>query len=95
MLCLVDPDSFVARYNAERYLSGTLRSFDVDILYRSGPAGVDSALNVYAQANDQVLQAELKDYLLAQQQQAAHSLGQPGDSLEKARARQKTTEKFL
>ncbi|HCF71211.1 MAG TPA: hypothetical protein DER33_06450, partial [Syntrophomonas sp.] len=33
-LCLFDPDSFVARYNAERYLSGTLASFDVEILYR-------------------------------------------------------------
>ncbi|PKM77179.1 MAG: hypothetical protein CVU90_08485 [Firmicutes bacterium HGW-Firmicutes-15] len=94
-LCLLDPDSLVARYNAERYLSGTLSSFDVKILYRSGSAGVDSALKVYAQANDQVLQAELKDYLLAQQQQTAHSLGQPGDSLQKARARQKITDKFL
>ncbi|HBQ85310.1 MAG TPA: DUF4173 domain-containing protein, partial [Syntrophomonas sp.] len=27
-LCLFDPDSFVAHYNAERYLSGTLASFD-------------------------------------------------------------------
>ena len=89
MFCLLDPDSFVARYNAERYLSGTLRSFDVEILYRSGPAGVDSALKAYTQTNDQVLQAELKDYLLAQQQEAAQSIGQPGDCLQRARARQK------
>ncbi|KJS80715.1 MAG: hypothetical protein JM58_18395 [Peptococcaceae bacterium BICA1-8] len=91
-LCLLDSDSLVARYNADRYLSGTLSSFDVAILYRSGPAGVDPALEVYAQTNDQVLQAELKDYLLVQQQQTAQSLGQPEDNLQKARARQKTAE---
>ncbi|HEX3011011.1 MAG TPA: DUF4173 domain-containing protein [Syntrophomonadaceae bacterium] len=89
MFCLLDPDGFVTRYNADRYLAGTLRSFDAKILYRSGPAGVDSALKVYAQTDDQVLQTELKDYLLAQQQEAAHSIGQPEDCLQKARARQK------
>lgn len=95
MFCLLDPDSFVARYNAERYLSGTLRSFDVEILYRSGPAGVDSALKAYTQTNDQVLQTELKDYLLAQQQEAAQSIGQPGDCLQRARARQNIKQCFL
>ncbi|GBF34864.1 hypothetical protein DCCM_3984 [Desulfocucumis palustris] len=92
-LCLLNPDGFVARYNAERYLSGTLGGFDVEILYRSGPAGVDSALKVYAQTDDQFLQAELKEYLLVQQQ-AAQSLGQPEDNLQKARARQKITQYF-
>ena len=56
MLCIVNPDSLVARYNADRYLSGTLENFDVEILYRSGPAGVDSALLVYEQTNDPALQ---------------------------------------
>lgn len=87
-LCLLDPDSLVARYNAERYLSGTLSRFDVEILYRSGPAGVDSALKVYSQTKDQVMQAELKKYLLAQQQQANQILGQSRDNLQWARARQ-------
>ncbi|ATW25433.1 DUF4153 domain-containing protein [Candidatus Formimonas warabiya] len=91
-LCLLDPDSLVARYNAERYLSGTLNSFDVAILYRSGPAGVDPALKVYAQTGDPVLQDQLKTYLLDMQQQTAQSLGKSGDNLQKARARQKTME---
>lgn len=91
-LCLLDPDGLVARYNAERYLSGTLNSFDVAILYRSGPAGVDPALAVYGQTSDQVLRDELKTYLLTQQQQTVQSAGQPGDNLQKARARQKTAE---
>lgn len=91
-LCLLDPDSLVTRYNAERYISGTLNNFDVAILYRSGPAGVDPALKVYAQTNDQVLQGDLKSYLLTQQQQTAQFSGKSGDNLQKARARQKTTE---
>ena len=33
LLCLSNPDSLVTRYNAERYLAGTLESFDVGILY--------------------------------------------------------------
>ncbi|MEA1959804.1 MAG: DUF4153 domain-containing protein [Bacillota bacterium] len=75
LLCLSNPDSFVANYNAERYLSGTLRTFDVEILYRSGPAGVDPALIVYEQTNDPVLQNEIKSYLLDQQQVTAQSSG--------------------
>jgi len=95
MLCvlsLLNPDGLVARYNADRYLSGTLRSFDVEILYRGGPAGVDPALEVYTQTDDQVLQEQLKAYLLTQQQQAVNYSGQPWDNLENLRARQKTTE---
>ncbi|HWP98785.1 MAG TPA: DUF4173 domain-containing protein [Syntrophomonadaceae bacterium] len=94
-LCLFDPDSFVARYNAERYLSGTLSNFDVAILYRSGPAGVDSALKVYAQTHDQVLHAELDNYLYTQKQEAWTFSGQHRDNLQKAHARQKITEYFL
>lgn len=94
LLCQFDPDSFVTRYNAERYLAGTLNSFDVDILNRSGPAGVDSALMVYEQSNDPVLQAQLKSYLLAQQQQAQDFIGVPGDNLQRAHVRQKIAEQF-
>jgi hypothetical protein len=93
--CLMNPDGFVARYNAERYLAGTLKNFDVDILYRSGTAGVDSALKVYTQSKDQVLQADLKNYLLIQRQQVINSLGKPADSLEKAYARRKITESYF
>ncbi len=94
-LCLINTDSFVAQYNAGRYLSGTLRSFDVEVLYRSGPAGVDSALEVYSQTNDQVLKTQIKEYLIIQQQQAAQFSGKPGDNLQKSLARQKITENFL
>ncbi len=92
--CLLDPDSFVAHYNAERYLAGTLNHFDVEILYRSGPAGIDPALNVYSQTNDQELQAELKKYLQAQQQQGSLFIGQSEDNLQWLRARQKIAPYF-
>ena len=94
MLCLVNPDRLVPRYNADRYLSGTLNNFDVEILYRSGPAGVAPALMVYERTNDQALQADLEVYLLAQKQQADKLAGKPGDSLERAQARDKIAEHF-
>jgi len=64
----------------------------VEILYRSGPAGVDSALKVYEQTNDPALQFKLKEYLLAEQQQADEVAGEPGDSLERAHARYRISE---
>lgn len=93
MLCalsLADPDGFVARYNADRYLSGTLQNFDAAILYRSGPAGVEPALKVYEKTGDPVLKDELKAYLFTQRELAIQSLGKSGDNLQKAQARQKT-----
>lgn len=93
-LCLADPDAYVARYNADRYLTGTLNSFDVEILDRSGPAGVDAALKVYSQTSDPKLQAQLQEYLAAQQQQAAAYAGQHMDNLQRAHARQKTGQHF-
>jgi hypothetical protein len=91
-LCLLNPDGFVARYNADRYLSGTLERFDVQILYQSGPAGIDPALKVYAQTVDEELKAELKAYIHDQQQESAKSLGQSRDSLQNMLVRQKTAE---
>ncbi|MEN6391427.1 MAG: DUF4173 domain-containing protein [Syntrophomonas sp.] len=93
-LCLVDPDGFVTRYNADRYLAGTLSDFDVEILRRSGPAGVDSALKVYTKTGDQALQAELKEYLLTQQQLAGKFAGQHRDNLQKTQARQNIAKYF-
>ena len=92
VLCLLNPDGIVARYNADRYLSGTLDSFDVKILYQSGPAGVNSALKVYEQTEDEELKAELKVYIFEQQRESAKLLGQPRDSLQKMLVRQKTSE---
>ncbi|HWQ76051.1 MAG TPA: DUF4173 domain-containing protein [Syntrophomonas sp.] len=94
-LCLADPDAFVVRYNADRYLAGTLTDFDVNILYRSGPAGADAALEVYAQTGDKVLQAELKKYLAVQYQEASLSAGHAKDNLQTAWARQKIKDESL
>lgn len=92
MLCLLNPDSFVARYNADRYLSETLDNFDVQILYLSGPAGIDPALKVYAKTGDEELKAELKAYIYDQQKESAKSLGKSRDSLQNLLVRQKTAE---
>lgn len=94
-LCLINPDGYVARYNSERYLSGTLSSLDVEILYRSGPAGVDPALKVLARTDDEGLQAELKQYLQTQQQRAAESYGQSRDNWQWAKARERIGERNL
>lgn len=91
-LSLLNPDGFVARYNADRFLSGTLESFDVQILYQSGPAGVGPALKVYSQTGDEELKAELKTYIYDQQQESARSLGRSQDSLQNMLVRQKTAE---
>lgn len=82
VLCLLDPDGYVARYNAERYLSGTLESFDVSILYQSGPAGVDPALKVYGNTDDSGLKQQLAEYILDQKQNAGSTLEKAGDSLQ-------------
>ncbi|HYE83172.1 MAG TPA: DUF4173 domain-containing protein [Clostridia bacterium] len=92
-LSLLNPDAFVARYNADRYLTGTLDSFDVQILYQSGPAGVDPALRVYARTVDEKLKAELKAYIFNQQQVCINSLGRSRDNIQNMLVRQKT-EKF-
>jgi hypothetical protein len=91
-LCLLNPDGFVARYNADRYLSGTLPSFDVEILYSSGSAGVGPALKVYAQTNDERLKADLKAYIYSQQQESMKPFGKAQDSLQDMLVRQKTLE---
>lgn len=89
MLCLINPDGFVARYNADRYLSGTLKSFDVQILYQSGPAGIDPALEVYARTDDGKLKDELKVYINGQRRKSENVLGLSRDSLENMLVRQK------
>ena len=88
-LCLLNPDGFVARYNADRYLSGTLESFDVQILYQSGPAGIDPAIKVYAQTGDAVLKAQLTAYIYDQRQKSTDALGKSRDSLQNMLVRQK------
>lgn len=89
-LSLINPDGLVARYNADRYLSGTLADFDVDILYQSGPAGVEPALKVYAQTTDQILKSELRTYIENQQRLSSSVSGLSRDSLQHMIIRQKT-----
>ena len=66
MLCalfLCNPDALVVRYNTGRYLTGTLQNYDVDILYRSGRAGVLPAIKVYENTSNEQLKAEIGGYL--------------------------------
>lgn len=88
-LCLLNPDGLVAGYNADRYLSGTLATFDVEILRRSGSAGVDSAMKVYGQTEDDALKEELLVYIKDQQQKSESTSGTTRDSLQNVLARQK------
>jgi hypothetical protein len=91
-LCLLNPDGFVASYNADRYLSGTLENFDVQVLYQSGPAGIDSALKVFKQTDDERLKGELKAYIYNQQQKSTEALGLSRDNLQNMHVRQKTAD---
>ena len=61
LMCLSNPDAIVVRYNTNRYLSGTLQHYDLEILRRAGSAGVLPAYEVYNATTDQ----ELKDDLQA------------------------------
>lgn len=92
ILCLLNPDSMVTQYNAGRYMGGTLPSFDTTILYRSGTAGVDAALEVYAQTDDSTLRTELREYLHHEQEKTERLRGTSRDSLQTFRARQNISE---
>jgi len=63
MLSLSNPDAIVVRYNADRYLSGSLPHFDTEILHRSGNAGVLPAIEVYQNTQDTELKNEITQYL--------------------------------
>lgn len=94
LLCLGDPDGFIANYNADRYLAGTLKSFDVEILYRSGPAGVDPAMRLYEDTDEEGLRGEIKKYLVFQQK-AVKSIEQPERCWQTSRAEHKILEYSL
>ena len=71
-LCLSNPDALVVRYNTDRYLSGTLPGYDVEILYRAGSAGVIPALEVFDATKDEALKHELTHYLSQQSDASAY-----------------------
>jgi len=83
-LSLSNPDAMVVRYNANRYISGTLSRFDVDIAHRAGLAGVLPAIEVLEHTEDWGLQSRIIRYL-----QFQYRGGSPNEqSLESLRARQ-------
>lgn len=88
-LSLFNADNFVANYNANRYLSGTLNDFDVSILYQSGPSGADAALRVYEKTDDVILKAELRTYIDNQKYESEMTSGTPRDTLQNYFIRQK------
>jgi hypothetical protein len=65
-LVLCNPDALVVRYNTQRYLSGTLPDYDVEILRRAGYAGIIPALEVYEKTEDETLKNELTQYFQTQ-----------------------------
>jgi hypothetical protein len=85
----VDPDGLATRYNARRYLNGTLESFDVNVLSRAGPAGVPVALQLYQQTDDPQLRRGLAMYLGWMRVYAAGAAGTMRDTLQHAWARRR------
>jgi hypothetical protein len=67
-LCATDVDGIVVRYNTDRYLAGTLTDYDPAILYRSGPAGVLSAIQVYNETGDENVRREIRMYLVSERE---------------------------
>ena len=78
-LCLSNPDALVVRYNTDRYISGTLPEYDIDILYRAGAAGVKSAIEVYKTTPDMKLRDSIMEYLRQQYDRMAFDPGRRGD----------------
>ena len=62
-LSLANPDAMVVRYNADRYLSGTLSNFDAEIAWRAGFAGVLPAIEVYNHTDNERLREEISRFL--------------------------------
>ncbi|NLT15258.1 MAG: DUF4173 domain-containing protein [Clostridiales bacterium] len=85
-LCLADTDSLVVRYNTDRYLSGALDQYDTDILYRSGPAGVLPALDVFNTTSDTVLKEKIGAYLADQKESVGRFKGAYRETLQMSEA---------
>jgi len=58
-MSLANPDAMVVRYNANRYIAGTLQDFDVEIVRRAGAAGVAPAMTVFRHTDNTQLRADL------------------------------------
>lgn len=89
LLCMTDTDGLVAKYNATRYLAGTLNEFDTTVLYRAGVAGIPAALLLYEKSDNRELREELSGYLAVMEQHSARPAGTMQDTLQHALARRK------
>jgi hypothetical protein len=78
-LCVINPDALVVRYNTSRYLSGTLSGYDIDLLYRSGAAGVKSAREVLIASSDPILKHDLQNYINYHQDYIGYQTDPPRD----------------
>lgn len=92
LLCVFNTDGLVAKYNANRYLAGTLNEFDTVVLYRAGVAGVPAALLLYGESDNRKLREELSGYLIFMEQNSARFAGTMQDTLQHALARRKFAE---
>ncbi|HSL93806.1 MAG TPA: DUF4173 domain-containing protein [Bacillota bacterium] len=89
VLSLTDPDAMVARYNVSRYLNGTLPAFDMAILYRAGPSGVQAAETLLAGTQDAELRPIVHQYLDTQYHEARWPAGTHRDTLQNIIIRRK------
>ena len=95
LLCLIDPDGLTVRYNADRYLAGTLADFDTGILYRADAAGVAPALDVLERTKDPDTKRKIEEYLGYQTADLKSDKYTNLDNVQKIIARRKLAQKDI
>jgi len=94
LLCVINTDTLVVNYNANRYLDGTLKEFDTVLLYRAGAAALPAALLLYEQSDREDLRTDILRYLEILEEKAWEDAGTPRDTLEGLLARRRLTEEM-
>lgn len=74
-LCLVNMDGLIIRYNAQRYMNGTLDAFETVLLAPADGNGAQAALDVYEYTDDEELKNEIARILYELQQSAGYADG--------------------
>ncbi|NLW79804.1 MAG: DUF4173 domain-containing protein [Ruminococcaceae bacterium] len=91
LLCLTNPDGAVARYNAGRYLDGSLPGFDTTLVasatYRGGAEAFEAGRLVMENTTDSALRSELYQILFSEQRTARETAGTINDTLANQRIR--------
>jgi len=82
LLFIVNLDGFIAGYNANRYIGGTLEEFDTRILWNSGIAGVPAAMRVLGKTDDQNVRDNIEQYLESAYWTAHGTMGTIRDNLQ-------------